>query len=76
MNNDTNACQVAPPVVLNQHVYNVMRLPVNDDYVAVSYAVRDLLKEGWSFSVLVKGKDNSLIPQDCWYIELTREWIA
>lgn len=70
----TDCCQVEPPVILGQHVINIMRLPINDDYVAVSHALSDLLKEGWKFSTLVKGKDNSLIPKDCWYVELRREW--
>lgn len=72
--NENNCCQVAPPIVLNQGVFNTMRLPINDDYVAVSHAISDLLKEGWKFSGLIRAKDNGLIQQDCFYIELNREW--
>lgn len=69
-----NTVMIASPEIHNQGVFNVMSLPINDDYIAVSHAMLDLLKEGWRFSRLVKGKDNSLMPQDFFYIELTREW--
>lgn len=69
-----NENMVAPPEVHNQGVFNSITLPVNDDHLAVSYAVRDLLKEGWSFSGIIKRKNNDLIAKDDFYISLTREW--
>ena len=64
----------APPTILNQGVFNTMRLPINEDHVAVSHAVSDLLKEGWKFSCFTNSKDIGLTNEDCFYIELTREW--
>lgn len=69
-----NEAQCALPEILNQGVFSVIRLPINDDHVAVSYAIKDLLKEGWKHNGIIKGKDNSLMSQDCFYVELSREW--
>jgi len=69
-----NEAQVATPEIYNQGIFNSMTLPINGDYIAVSYAIKDLLKEGWIFSGIIKTKNNDLIPSDAFYVELTREW--
>ncbi len=61
---------VEAPKELGQGVFNKMSLPLNQDFVAVSRAVSDLLKEGWEFS----GFERQV--EDCFHITLTRTWRA
>ncbi len=63
-----------PPEVHNQGVFSKIILPINDDHIAVGIAIQDLLKEGWKHAGITKGKTTSLMPQECFYVELTREW--
>lgn len=67
-----NEAQCAPPVVHNQGVFSKIILPINDDHIAVGHAIQDLLSEGWEHAGITKRKDDSLLPQDCFYVELTR----
>jgi hypothetical protein len=51
-----------------QGIFNVMSLPLNEDFMATGLAVRDLLKEGWKFDGFTQGDKNVI------HVQLSREW--
>lgn len=52
-----------------QGVFNKITLPMNEDYIAVSRAVSDLLKDGWVWLGIDK-------VGNAYSIVLSREWRA
>jgi hypothetical protein len=58
---------VENPKIHGQGVFTINRFPINEDYIAVSQATSQLLKEGWNFKGIVKEDDK-------YFIELNREW--
>lgn len=70
---EENTAMCAPATVYNQGIFNTMELPINSDYIAIAMAVRDLLKEGWRFETICK-KEEGLLKQENYFIQLSREW--
>ena len=68
-----NCANIAPAKIYNQGVFNVMELPINPDYIAVGLAIKDLLREGWSFRTIEMRKEG-LSQSENYYIQLSREW--
>lgn len=54
---------------MKQGVVNVIQLPLNDDFKAVSIAVSRLLYEGWEWRGISK---SGIPPVETFYIELGR----
>lgn len=54
--------------IYNQGVFSSILLPINDDYLAVNYAIRDLMKEGWKHDGIIRRKEG-LSQVDNFYVQ-------